>query len=151
MGLSVFDRVGLGLVVAWCTAAGNAGTFFVSPGGNNANTGTSPAQAWSTLQFAADRVTAGDTVNVLPGNYVGFDLRNSGTAMDPILFLAQPGAVIDDVNLVTLRDGINLEDASHVAIPVIGWHGGCARAQRAVALAVAVSCQRTVSCQPHAG
>src|SRR5689334_2175027 len=55
-------------------------TYYVSTAGNNGSAGTSSGAAWQTLQHAADHVAAGDMVIVLPGNYVGFDLRASGTA-----------------------------------------------------------------------
>ncbi len=89
--------------------------FFVSPGGNNAGTGLI-GDPWLTLQNAADTVTAGDTVTVLPGNYTGFELTTSGTALNPIVFQAQPGTVIDAPNAGTTQDGINLELASFVVI-----------------------------------
>ncbi len=100
----------------WFVLPATAATYYVAPGGNNANSGTSLGQAWATLQFAADRVGAGDTVRAMPGNYEGFDLRTSGTAANPITFLASPGTVIHQVNPVTDRDGINVENASHVVI-----------------------------------
>jgi parallel beta-helix repeat protein len=98
-----------------CMTAG-AANYFVAPGGSNANAGTSAGQAWGTLQFAASRVAPGDTVQVLSGNYAGFDLRTSGTAASPIRFMAEPGVVISQVNPITSRDGINIENASHVVI-----------------------------------
>lgn len=93
----------------------NGETFFVSPFGNDDNTGLSQAAAWTTLQHAADQVGPGDTVRVMPGRYQGFYLDTSGTDGSPITFLAQAGAVIDRVNPVT-NDGINLEQASHIVI-----------------------------------
>lgn len=93
-----------------------AANYYVAPGGSNGNSGTSSGQAWATLQYAANRVGPGDTVNVLPGNYIGFDLRTSGVAGAPIRFHAQPGVVINQVNPVTTRDGINIENASHIVI-----------------------------------
>ena len=62
-------------------------TYYVTTGGVNGNSGSS-ANPWRTLQYAADRVVAGDTVIVAPGNYVGFDLRTSGTANARITFKA---------------------------------------------------------------
>lgn len=90
-------------------------TYYVATNGANANAGTSSAP-WATLQFAADRVTAGDTVIVRAGNYVGFDLRTSGTAVNRITFRGESGATIDRVNTRTNRDGINLERASYITI-----------------------------------
>ena len=42
-------------------------TYYVSPGGIDAANGTSAAAAWRTLQVAADRARAGDTVRVARG------------------------------------------------------------------------------------
>jgi hypothetical protein len=91
-----------------------ADTFYVAPGGNNSNSG-SFGSPWATLQFAADHVEAGDTVTVRPGNYVGFDLRTSGTSTAPITFQADPGAIINQVNPNT-NDGINIEQASYITV-----------------------------------
>jgi parallel beta-helix repeat protein len=102
----------LGSAVA---SAARAGNYFVAPTGSNANAGTAAAP-WLTLQYAANRVNPGDTVNVLPGNYVGFDLRRSGTPASRISFLAQPGATINAPNTVTGKDGINVENASYVTV-----------------------------------
>ncbi|HZN36155.1 MAG TPA: right-handed parallel beta-helix repeat-containing protein, partial [Pirellulaceae bacterium] len=89
-------------------------TFYVSPAGNDGQSGTSEAP-WHTLQAAADRVQSGDTVIVRSGNYVGFDLRRSGTPGNPIVFHAEPGATITQRSLRT-PDGINLEGADYVTV-----------------------------------
>jgi hypothetical protein len=89
--------------------------YYVAVNGDNSHAGTSPGEAWATLQFAADQASPGETIRVLPGNYQGFDLRTSGTAAEPITFLANPGVVINQVNPVT-SDGINLEQASYIVI-----------------------------------
>jgi hypothetical protein len=88
--------------------------YFVSPTGDDSHTGNS-ASPWSTLQHAADAVHAGDFVTVVAGNYTGFYLDTSGTAVAPIEFFAQPGVVINHQNGTT-PDGINLEGASYVVI-----------------------------------
>lgn len=91
-------------------------TKYVSTTGNNANSGNSWAQAWRTLQYAADQVNAGDSVWIADGNYVGFDIRTTGTASAPIVFIASgSNAVIDTHNPVTM-DGINVEEADYIEI-----------------------------------
>src|SRR3954471_23085067 len=71
-------------------------TYYVSPSaGSDANPGTSAAP-FATLQHAADRVGAGDTVVAQAGTYdagfvLGWDTPTAGTAADPIRFLADPG------------------------------------------------------------
>lgn len=72
----------------------SAATYYVSPSGNDSNTGTSEGTAWRTLQHAGDVARAGDTVNILPGSYSNSGapvLRpaNSGTATAPIVFRGQ--------------------------------------------------------------
>src|SRR5437868_2100204 len=104
-------------LIGLCLLAGvaRAGSYYVSPTGSNSGSGASNAP-WLTLQYAADHVGAGDTVNVLNGSYAGFDLRHGGTASSPITFLAQPGATIDRVIPGGRADGINIENASYVTI-----------------------------------
>ncbi len=72
-------------------------TFYVSPTGNDANTGLSDAQAWRTMQKAAETVRAGDTVLVRRGTYAGWRHwgGNSGTADRRITYKADPGVVIE--------------------------------------------------------
>jgi hypothetical protein len=94
----------------------DAGNYYVSPTGNNGYSGTSPDSAFATLQYAADIVTAGDSVLVLNGEYTGFDLRTSGSQTSPIVFAAMyDNAVIDQQNPVT-TDGINIENAEWIII-----------------------------------
>jgi parallel beta-helix repeat protein len=89
--------------------------YHVAVEGSNSASGESPSAAWATLQHAADQVAAGDTVLVAPGAYEGFYLDTSGSALQPIVFRAETGVVIDRPNATT-PDGINLEGASHVTI-----------------------------------
>ncbi len=49
--------------------AAPASTYFVSTSGNNSNNGLSTSSAWRNIQYAADHVQAGDTVQVLGGTY----------------------------------------------------------------------------------
>ena len=98
------------------TSAAEATDYWVGPGGNNGNSGLAPGTAWATLVHAAAQVGPGDTVHVLPGNYQGFYLDTSGTAGNPITFLADgPGVNITSENPIT-PDGINIEGADYVVI-----------------------------------
>lgn len=93
-----------------------AAVYYVKNGGSDGASGLSIATAWATLNHAADQVDPGDTVHVLDGAYQGFDLRRSGTAGNPITFVADGANVrITSDNGVT-PDGINIEDAAHVVI-----------------------------------
>ena len=91
-------------------------TYFVSNSGSNSNNGLTPQTAFETLQHAADLVSAGDSVLVLDGNYVGFDIRKDGTQNHPIVFKAiDSNVVINERNSVT-PDGINIEYTSWIII-----------------------------------
>ncbi|MBN1672293.1 MAG: DUF1565 domain-containing protein [Kiritimatiellae bacterium] len=80
------------LAAACCGVAMSAGaaTYFVVPGGNDADPGTE-SQPWRTLQKAADSVQPGDTVRIRAGDYpVGksWDVRRAGTDTAPIAYRA---------------------------------------------------------------
>jgi parallel beta-helix repeat protein len=90
--------------------------YYVSTTGADANPGTGETSAWRTLQAAANRVNPSDTVIVLPGNYVGFNLTRDGTAAGRITFSARPGVAITSPNPWNNQDGINLEGADYVTI-----------------------------------
>jgi hypothetical protein len=94
----------------------NAATRYVSTTGNNNNSGNSWAQAWRTLQYAADQVDAGDSVWIADGNYVGFDMRTTGTAAQPIVFIAFGSNVVIDTHNPVTMDGINVENADYIEI-----------------------------------
>ncbi|MCA9168115.1 MAG: right-handed parallel beta-helix repeat-containing protein [Planctomycetales bacterium] len=88
--------------------------WFVATDGNNSSAGSSTAP-WATLQYAADRVHAGDTVHVAAGEYVGFHLTRDGMATARIVFSGGRGVVINQPNTRT-ADGINLEGADFITI-----------------------------------
>jgi len=94
----------------------HAADYWVSPAGNDAATGLSPAAAWATLVHAAAEVGPGDTVHVQPGDYQGFYLDTSGTAGSPITFVAAGAGVAITADNPITPDGINIEGADHVVI-----------------------------------
>ncbi len=65
-------------------------TFYVATNGSDTrNSGLDAAHPFATIQHAADLAThPGDTVHVAPGNYAGFDAEYSGSAGNPITFIA---------------------------------------------------------------
>ncbi len=95
---------------AWAT------DYYVAPGGSDAASGLTPVTAWATLQHAADTVVAGDTVHVADGNYAGFDINKDGTAVDPIVFVADGSAAAITSDNPETPDGINIENASYIVI-----------------------------------
>ena len=92
-------------------------TYYVSNSGSDSYNGESVDSAFSSLQHAADIVTAGDSVLVLPGDYQGFDLRGvDGTPANPIVFKASDDSVRITDNNPRTNDGINLEGPDWVVI-----------------------------------
>lgn len=103
------------LILPYSASVTHAATKYVSNNGNNGNNGNSLSQAWLTLQYAADNISAGDTVWVADGNYAGFDLRTTGTDIDPIVFITiGSNAVVDEP--CDTNDGINVESADYIEI-----------------------------------
>jgi hypothetical protein len=90
-------------------------TYYVATNGSDTPGGGTSAAPWRTLQYAANRVLAGDTVIVRAGDYAGFYLETDGTASAPITFTAEPGARITSRNPTT-ADGINLEGADYIIV-----------------------------------
>ena len=123
--------------------------YFVSPTGSDLATGTNAAP-WKTLQHAANVVAPGDRVTARAGNYVGFDLRHSGTATAPIEFDADPGVLINSPSQVrknssgTFLDGINLEGASYIVVDGFGVTGMPEAGVRSVGFADAFASHVTV-------
>jgi parallel beta-helix repeat protein len=91
-------------------------TYYVSNSGNNSNNGLTPQTAFATLQYVADVISAGDSVLVLEGNYVGFDIRTNGTQNFPIVFKNYESNVVIDERNSTTPDGINIENADWIII-----------------------------------
>ena len=61
--------------------------FYVSPTGNDANSGTSSSAPWRTIQKAMNSATAGSVVNIMAGTYhERLTLGVSGTAGNYITF-----------------------------------------------------------------
>ncbi len=64
-------------------------SYYVSPSGNDNNTGLSPAYAWKTIQRAASKLQAGDTVFITKGIYKEIVIpANSGTENKYITYTA---------------------------------------------------------------
>ncbi len=85
-----------------------AATKYVSNTGSNSNSGSSWAQAWLTLQFAANNIAAGDSVLIADGTYTGFNHGTTGTATNPIVYIAAGNNVVINLPCNT-TDGINIE------------------------------------------
>jgi parallel beta-helix repeat protein len=88
---------------------GDGTTYYVSPSGSDSAAGTKAAP-WQTIQHAGTTVQAGDTVIVEAGTYAGVIFgwdtppcsddkycTVAGTAQEPIVFEADPGAAAGSV------------------------------------------------------
>lgn len=74
------------LFVAIITSFGQT-NYYVSTTGNNNNSGTSTNQAWQSIQYSANNVLPGDTINIMAGTYnEKIDLTVSGSADNYITF-----------------------------------------------------------------
>ena len=105
------------LLIVMSSSGLKATNYYVSNSGQNSNTGLSQTDAFLTIQHAADIVTAGDTVFVENGIYVGFDLRNvNGTATNPIVFMGTGNNVLINQSGPIRNDGINIENANYIII-----------------------------------
>jgi parallel beta-helix repeat protein len=72
-------------------------TLYVSPGGDDANAGTSPGAPVRTIQRAANLAQAGDLVLIEPGVYrESVSVPRSGTAAQPIVFRGNGAGVVLD-------------------------------------------------------
>src|SRR5262245_35558527 len=87
---ALFILAGIGLIAG----DADAREYWVSPRGDDHADG-SKATPWRTLQQAAERVLAGDTVRVMAGTYRGFNIPRGGTSSARVSFRAEPGAIID--------------------------------------------------------
>jgi hypothetical protein len=80
------------------SASATPSTYFVSPGGNDSNSGSSTASPFETIQHCADVAQPGDTCRIMSGTYrETVTPPTSGTNTSPITFVANgDGAVTVD-------------------------------------------------------
>jgi MYXO-CTERM domain-containing protein len=92
----------------------SAATYHVAPTGSDSAAGSDSAP-WLTIQHAADRAQAGDTVIVAAGTYTGFQVGTTATASAPITFMANGTVNIDGAS-TSDRDAIHIEGASYIIV-----------------------------------
>jgi hypothetical protein len=103
------------------TATAHAADYYVAENGKDSNPGTINSP-WKSIQYAANRVQAGDTVNIRGGTYVeSIALKSSGSAKQGyITFQSYPGeqAIISGTKLpVSEEQGlISIVDLSYIKI-----------------------------------
>ncbi|MFQ5665215.1 MAG: PKD domain-containing protein [Candidatus Binatia bacterium] len=100
-------------------------TYVVDPAGDDANAGGAAAP-WRTIQHAASRAVAGDRVVIRAGTYVeSVYLSHSGTAAQPIIFAAQPGAVLVSPNPDASFEALNVAPGvAYITVTGIEATGG---------------------------
>src|ERR1700682_3228222 len=97
-------RLVLGLCIAAVPAAiASATTYYVSTTGSNTNDGLTTTSAWRNVQYTANHVVAGYTVQVLGGTYnETVNISPSGSATAGYLTFqkyAGPTAIVDGTGL----------------------------------------------------
>jgi hypothetical protein len=124
MAVAVMIPVSTGAVAA----AGN--TYYVSPSGDDSNSGTLDAP-WKTLAHAGDILIAGDTLFVRGGSYAGdyFYPANTGTAEAPITVKAYPDETPvltagsgDPIEIVSFHEGKNYIIFDGLHFQDTGWN-----------------------------
>ncbi|BAU92790.1 hemolysin-type calcium-binding protein [Methylorubrum populi] len=93
-----------------------ANTFYVSPTGSDAQSGTLESP-FASLEYAHSRAQPGDTILLRGGVYTplsGIDLTSDGTSGKPIVVASYPGehAVLDGSRLPQGEYVLNMQDAS---------------------------------------
>ena len=76
--LRIKSMLALAFCIPTLCATVSAGTYYVSPLGDNGNAGTSEDQPFQMVQHAVDKMKAGDTLVVLDGVYTGTLKLKSG-------------------------------------------------------------------------
>ncbi|MHC4415259.1 MAG: right-handed parallel beta-helix repeat-containing protein [Planctomycetota bacterium] len=90
--------------------------YYVRVSGDDAADGLSPATAWSSIDYAATMMLAGDWVYVGAGTYENqFSSSNDGTPADPIRFIADTtGSKTGDGGTVEITDSSGTLDVIQV-------------------------------------
>ena len=104
------------LVVFSLTSSVYSTNYYVSNSGNDTNNGLTLNLSWATLQYAANKVAAGDCVLVANGTYTGFYISASGNSGNSIVFKALGSGVTINQPNGTTNDGINIEGGNWIVI-----------------------------------
>lgn len=119
----------------------NAATYYVSPAGNNANSGTSTLAPWKTITFALNQANDGDVINLMAGTYTGkITWPDGGVAgsyitlqnyNDDVVILdgatignSQALLYIENKNYIKI-DGLQFTNHNGNYQPVINIYGNC--------------------------
>lgn len=119
----------------------HAAEYFVSPTGSNANSGTSVASPWQTINFAINQSNDGDIINLMAGTYTGKITWTDGGVTGQAITLQN---YLEDVVIIdgsTVGNGqalMSIENRNHITIdglqftnhngvyqPIINVYGNC--------------------------
>lgn len=100
-------------------------TYYVSPDGDDTNSGRSADQPWRTINHAAKTVGPGATVQIAGGSYTEqVRMRVSGQAGAPIIFTSAPGEqVILDGDKRRLSVAFQINGKHHITIDGVYFFG----------------------------
>ncbi|HNE45222.1 MAG TPA: right-handed parallel beta-helix repeat-containing protein [Chitinophagales bacterium] len=115
--------------------------YYVSPAGNNLNSGIGIASPWKTIQFALNQANDGDVINVMAGTYTGKLTWNDGGVVgqyitlqnynDDVVILDgstvgnnQALMYIENKNYIKI-DGLRFTNHNGNYQPVINVYGNC--------------------------
>jgi parallel beta-helix repeat protein len=112
-------------------AAASGNVYYVATDGMDAPGRGSASQPWRTIQYAAGRVQAGDTVLINPGTYAGgITVDTGGAATQPITFRGNGASVVingsgeeRDAFLITEADytiveGLTIQHANRAGLRI---------------------------------
>lgn len=120
-------RTALTLTLALPASLGWTAEYFVSPQGDDSNTGTSASAPWRSISKANRTVAPGDTVHLAGGRYLDDPIRpgRSGTAEAPIRYIAATGepAVLSSDKVEGLKVAIDLSGRSWIIVDGIDVDG----------------------------
>jgi hypothetical protein len=95
VGLLIISLLGAGTVTSAQAAPRTAGTtYYVSPGGSDANSGVSSRAALQTIQSAVDRAQPGDTIVLAAGDYFQDVVSRRNGTVDAPITITGAGAVV---------------------------------------------------------
>lgn len=130
----------LATLILTCTGL-MATNYYVSPSGNNTNSGLSTALPWKTIQYALNQANDGDIIHVMAGTYTGKLTWNDGGVVGQYITLqnynddevildgstvgnSQALMYIENKNYIKI-DGLKFTNHNGNYQPVINVYGNC--------------------------
>ena len=115
----------IGFIVFTTLSSFGQTSYYVSPSGNNSNSGTSPSQAWQTINFAAQNtsIQPGDTVQILQGTYneeVNITISGEGIGGIPYFITFKnynnDNVILSGTSLPAYGYLMNMDEVHHIII-----------------------------------